>query len=81
MSDRMTSIQPKYGQNARPEPWPIGIENYGRKTRTEMLTAWREHYEHQKQQAELALDLADDELVVHTFLGSFAQRNKVEVTE
>jgi hypothetical protein len=82
VSDRMILYPARYG-SVHPEhiPWPCGFQSHGRKTRAEMLTKWRDYYERQKQEAELALDLADDELTVHTFLGTWARRNEEEVTD
>lgn len=58
-----------------------GIETYGRVTRDEMIQRFREHYDRQLRQAREALALTDDELIVTTYLGSYAQRGKTEVTE
>lgn len=83
MSKRMTSVGPRYGRLAVPEdlPWPSGVERHGRKTRAEMLAAFRAHYGRQKAEAELALNLSDDELIVETYLGTYVMRDCQEVTE
>jgi len=79
MSERMTSIHPR--KDVEGDTFGMGYANYGRKTRTEMIEKFREYFENQRAQAELALSLTDDQLVVHTYLGPYAMRNREEVTE
>lgn len=57
-----------------------GIAEYGRKTRPEMIARFREHFQHQLAEAQRALAVPDDQLVVSTGRGSFA-KNRQEVTE
>jgi len=74
MSERMTGIQGPKGSG-------VGLEDYGRKTRPEMLATYRRYYQHQLEQAQTALALTDDQLTVTTYLGSWAGRNPQVVTE
>ena len=76
MSDRMTSVHPRTRV-----PGISGIAHYGRETRADMLVAYRKHYQRQLEQAEAALALTDEELIVTTYVGVWAQRNEKEVTE
>lgn len=67
MSERMTGCA---------GPGVGGIEEWGRKTRPEMIAAFRRHYEQQRDEAERALALTDDELTVTTYLGTWAMKNR-----
>jgi len=74
MSDRMTGVRMP-GNNLR------GFAMYGRKTRAEAIAEYRAHYRRQLQEAEQALSAPDSLLVVETYLGPYAQRNREEVKE
>ena len=76
MSDRITSIRPR----TRIEGVG-GFASHGRETRASMITQYRRHYQRQLEQAQAALALTDDELIVTTYLGVWARRNEKEVTE
>lgn len=56
------------------------VVDYGRKTRAEMVAQYRAYYEHQKTDAMEALAAADEDIVVETFLGPWAMRNREVVT-
>jgi hypothetical protein len=58
-----------------------GIEAYGRHDRAEMIRRFRDYHERQLRDAQAALALTDEDLIVTTYLGSFAQRGRTEVTE
>lgn len=80
MTSRMTGIRPR---NIRPE-WigrGVGFQMYGRKTRAELIRRYRQHYLNQAAEAEYALSLSDDELIVETYLGPMAQNDPQEVTD
>lgn len=71
MSERFTSASaPRIG----------GIAEYGRKSKPEMVTAFRRYYAQQADEARRALALTDDEIVVETYIGSYVQRNKEVVS-
>jgi hypothetical protein len=72
MSERMTDIS---GGDGTP-----GWMEYGRKSRAEMIAAYRRVYEHQLAEAERALAVPDDELVVTSFLGVHVQRSREGVS-
>jgi hypothetical protein len=72
VSERMTDISAGDGTP--------GYMDYGRKSRAEMIAAYRRVYEHQRAEAERALAVPDDELVVTTFLGVHVQRNREVVS-
>lgn len=74
MSERMTRV------SARDRSAP-GYMTYGRKTRAEMIAGFREHYERQCKEAQDALALPDEALIVETFLGPWAMKNREEVAE
>lgn len=76
MSDRMTGIRPR-----QKTPGVGGMHAYGRKSRAEMLADFRSYHANQLEHARTALALSDDDLIVETFLGTYAQRSKTEVTE
>lgn len=67
MSDRMTSCR---------APGVAGLANYGLLSHAEMVAQYRRYYERQKAEAEKALAVPDCDLIVETFYGPWAQRNK-----
>ena len=67
MGERMTGVS---------APGVAGLQDYGRRTRAEMVEQFRAHYEHQKAEAERALAMKDEDLVVETWLGPVAMRNR-----
>ena len=75
MSDRQTSIRPR-DRSIRVG----GYVAWGRKTRAEMLAEYRRYYRVLAIKAQTALALSDDELIVETYLGPYAQRRREEVT-
>lgn len=78
MSDRMTSCTPR-DKSIRP---PIsGVADHGRQGRAKMIAFFRSYYEHQKAEADAALALTDDELIVETYVGSIVRRGATEVTD
>jgi len=58
-----------------------GVADYGRKTRPEMIAQYRAFFEHQRDEAERALAVPDEDLVVTTYLGSFVRKNRQVVTQ
>lgn len=86
MSERVTSVGPRDvgdspSSERRKRVFGIRIADHGRRSRSEMIERFRSYFEYQRQQAEFALSLADEELIVETYLGSWAMRNCEEVTE
>lgn len=75
MSDRCTSCRP-----VDRDVNVVGIADNGLRTREEMIRFFRTYYEQQRDEAELALSLTDDELVVETYLGPIVMRNRRVVT-
>jgi hypothetical protein len=75
VSDRQTSIAPR-DRNVRVG----GCAAWGRKTRAEMIAEYRRYYRSQAIEAQSALALTDEDLIVETYLGPYAQRNREEVT-
>lgn len=71
MSERMTGIS---------APGISGIAESGRKTRAEMIPLFRTYYEQQRVEAEKALALSDEDLVVETYLGPWAMKNREVVS-
>lgn len=71
MSERLTSVS---------APGVGGIADCGRKTRAEMIEQFRRYYECQLAEAERALAMPDADLVVETYLGPWAMRNREVVT-
>jgi hypothetical protein len=71
MSERMTDIT---------GPGVGGLMEYGRKSRAEMIASFRAYHERQREQAERALAIPDEDLTVTTFLGPYAMRNREVVT-
>lgn len=61
-------------------PGGPGVCSYGRKSRAEMIADFRAHYERQRDEAVKALATPDDDLVVTTYLGVWAQRNREVVS-
>lgn len=78
MSDRMTSIRPT-DQERRAQG--IGLQYYGLRTRAEMLKQFRAMYERELEKAQYALSLSDDELIVETFVGPWAQKHRKVVED
>lgn len=72
MSARMTSIK---------APGIAGIAVYGRETRAEMIVRYHKHAEHLMREAQAAMAVTDDELVVTTYSGPWARTNEKVVTE
>lgn len=72
MSDRMTDATAPTGQC---------LMKYGRLTRAEMIASYRRHWQYQMEEAKQALSHPDESLRVTTFLGPYAMRNRVEVTD
>lgn len=72
MSERMTACHAPGIKGA-------GIADWGRKTHAEMVAMYRAYYRHQRAEAEAALAVPDSELVVETYLGPYAQRNREPV--
>lgn len=72
MADRYTSCT---------APGVTGFAVQGRATHAEAVAAYRQHYEHQLAEAQRALAIPDDELVVETFLGLYAMRNRQSITK
>ena len=69
MSERMTSASaPRHGV--------VGIAEWGRVTRPEMVSRFRASYAAQKAEAERAPVLPDDEIVVETYVGVNVQRRR-----
>lgn len=58
-----------------------GWQEYGRKTRAEMIHILRERALRQRDAAQNILDAADDQFVVTTYLGPIAMRDAVEVVD
>jgi hypothetical protein len=46
-----------------------------------MIEQFRRHYRAQMAKAEYALSLTDDELIVETYVGPWAMKNKREVVD
>lgn len=86
MSERQTSVGPRpQGHRAAPRTASghviPGIAAYGRKTRPEMIEAFRRHYQRQLEEAQAALALTDEQLIVKTYVGAWARKGEKEVTE
>lgn len=75
MSERMTGIHlPSLGMGS-------GWQEYGRKTRAEMIYRFRRNAQIQLEEAQRILDAADEEFVVETYLGPIAMRNREPVQD
>lgn len=57
-------------------PGVAGIAVYGRQTREHMIAEFRQQYAHQLAEATAALTLPDDAIVVETYTGVHAMRNR-----
>lgn len=76
MTERFTGVQPR---RRLKEASFLGVSARGRVDRRTMLAVYRDHYERQRREAEIALAVKDDELVVETYLGSVVMRDREEV--
>jgi hypothetical protein len=81
MSTRETSISPKPGHRTEGGQVIPGIAEHGRKTRAEMIELFRRRYRQQLEEAQAALALTDDDLIVRTYVGAWARKNEQVVTE
>jgi hypothetical protein len=81
MSDRMTSISPLRGLRTESGRVIPGQSVYGRSTRAEMIEMFRQFYQQQLEEAQAALALTDDQLVVKTYVGAWARKGEQVVTE
>jgi predicted CopG family antitoxin len=59
----------------------IGLASYGRKSRPDMIKKLREHAQRNLEIAQYTLSLTDEEIIVETYTGVWAQNNVKEVTE
>lgn len=79
MSDRLTRVSPRerleLGNRA-----VTGLAHHGHHTRPEMINKFRDYWQGQLELAQAALALTDDELIVETYLGPWAMKNRKEVT-
>lgn len=78
MSERMTHVG---ARDIGDRPRIQGIEAYGRHTRAEMIRRFRDYHERNLREAQAALALTDDQLIVTTYRGTYAQKGIQEVTE
>ena len=69
MAERMTSIR-------LPGSKHVGLADWGRKTREEMIRQIRAHAEYQKAVADTILSASDDDFLVETYTGVHVQRNR-----
>lgn len=82
MSERETSISPRREYRRTEAGWLIpGLAEPGRKTRAEMIASFRRHYRQQLEEAQAALALTEDQLIVKTYIGPWARKDEQEVTE
>jgi hypothetical protein len=79
MSERETSIRPRDPEVDRGNLRGMAIAAYGRVSRVEMIQRYRDYHRRALESAQIALSLTDDELIVETYLGPFAQKNLEEV--
>ena len=56
-----------------------GLQDWGRRTHAEMVSLYRAYHERQLAESQAALAVPDGELVVETYLGPYAQRNRERV--
>jgi len=70
MSDRITQIE------AVGHPNRHGLQEWGAQTRQEMIDKYRAHYQRELEMAQAALAVPDEDLVVETFLGPYAMKNR-----
>jgi hypothetical protein len=82
MSDRLTSIGPR-AEYRRTESGVVivGMSVYGRETRVEMIRQYRAAKQRDLEEAQAALALTDEQLIVKTYVGAWARKNEQEVTE
>ena len=82
MSNRETSIGPRpKGHRTVSGAVIPGISVYGLKTRAEMIEIFRRRYLQQLEEAQAALALTDEDLIVKTYVGPWARKGEREVTE
>lgn len=74
MSSKLTTVRPRKGRNG------VGFTDHGTHSREEMIAQMRRHYQRQLEEAQYALELSDDELIVETHTGVYRRRNVKEVT-
>ena len=82
MSERQTSIGPR-PEYRRTENGVtiVGLSVYGRETRAAMIERYRRHKQRELEEAQAALALTDEQLIVKTYIGAWARKNEQEVTE
>jgi hypothetical protein len=81
MSERETSIRPRDREKIDPGNLRgMAIAEYGRVSRVEMIQRYRDYHQRRKANAEAALALHDDELIVETYRGPYARKGLEEVT-
>jgi len=82
LSQRETSVAPRpdYRRDESGHLIP-GLAASGRQTRAEMIERYRRHYQRQLEEAQAALALTDEQLIVKTYIGPWARKNEQEVTE
>lgn len=81
MSERMTHIGPRDRTTVPHPTLGMGMEAYGRHNRAEMIDRFRKMHQARLEQAQAMLALTDDDLIVTTYRGTYAQRGRTEVTE
>lgn len=72
MSEKMTAVR-------RSDRTGFKWSDWGEVPPEELIAAARRQAEYQRRQAELFLAATDDELIVETFIGPIAQRNRRQV--
>jgi hypothetical protein len=80
LADRVTTVAPR-AIDPEFKGQGIGLTHHGRESRADMIAAFRKYHENQMRKAQYALALTDDELIVTTYRGVWAQNNIQEVTE
>jgi hypothetical protein len=79
MSERETSIRPRDPEVDRGNLRGMAIAEWGRVGRAEMIERYRAYHQRRKANAEAALALTDDELIVETYRGPYARKGLKEV--
>lgn len=77
----MTRVRPRNRNHAPVGLRNGGVVNPGRHTRAEMIAEYRSYYQWTLEQAQAAIAVADDDLIVETYLGPWALKNMTEVTD